>query len=48
MESKEWGKHEWICITAAVLLRRQKSLAEENRHLKTVEPRDDPDFRVAI
>lgn len=35
-------------ITALVLLKRQKSVAAENRYLETVEPRDDPDFRVAV
>lgn len=37
-----------LFITAAVLLMEQKSLAVENRHFKTVEPGDDPDFRVAV
>lgn len=38
----------WEYIPAVVLLKRQRSLAAENRHLETLEPGDDPDFRVAV
>lgn len=40
--------HECIFITALVLLKMQKSVAVENGYLETVEPGDDPDFRVAV
>lgn len=44
MESEEEGAHVCKFITALVLLKRQKSVAAENRDLETVEPGDDPDF----
>lgn len=37
-----------IFITALILLKREKSVAVENRYLEAVEPGDDPDFRVAV
>lgn len=42
------GGHASVFIIAVVLLKRQKSVAAENRHLETVEPGDHPDFRVAV